>query len=199
MAPPLPAASGPGERGQGSHLSIAVVTGAHGVHGGLRIKLADPESCTLRTGLSVELWRQGERRACTVQRMSRIPHEDRARLFLAEVRDRDAAEALKGCDIRVRRADLPPLGEKEFYLADVVGHAVRGRRADGAFEELGTVVGVASNGAQDLLEVELCTAGGKRLAWLLPVLPQLILEVSNEAIVVDVPEGMLPEETDQAS
>lgn len=199
MAPPPPAAPGSAEHGHKGPLPIAVVTGAHGIHGGLRIKLADPQSRTLRAGLKIELWRQGDRRACTVQRISRIPHGDRARLFLAEVRDRAAAETLKGWEIRVRRADLLPLEEGEFYLADVIGLPVRRRQEEGTLECLGTVVGVVSNGAQDLLEVEWLTAGGKRETWLLPVLEQFVREVSDDAIMVDVPEGMLPEEGDEAS
>jgi 16S rRNA processing protein RimM len=114
-------------------------------------------------------------------------------LFLAEVRDRDAAQALKGWEIRVRRADLPPLEQGEFYLADVIGLPVQRRREGEVVQLLGTVVGVASNGAQDLLEVEWTQAGGKRETWLLPVLPQFVLEVSDEAVVVDVPEEILPE------
>lgn len=198
MAPPPPAAPGSAEHGPKGHLPIAVVTGAHGVHGGLRIKLADPGSRTLRAGLKIELWGHADHRVCTVQRMSPIPHGDRARLFLIEVRDRNQAEAMTGWEIRVRRADLPPLEEGEFYLADMIGLEVQRQRDGGIVEHVGTVVGVASNGAQDLLEVEQTAAGGKRETWLLPVLPQFVLEVTDQAVVVDIPEGILPGEDDEA-
>jgi 16S rRNA processing protein RimM len=198
MAPPPPVIPGSAEHGPRGHLPIAVITGAHGVHGGLRIKLADPGSRTLKVGLKIELWGRDDHRVCTVQRVSPIPHGDRARLFVSEVRDRNTAEAMKGWEIRVRRADLPPLEEKEFYLADVMGLAVQRRHDGGVVEHLGTVVGVASNGAQDLLEVEQTAASGKRETWLLPVVPQFLLELTDEAIVVDIPEGILPEEDDGA-
>jgi len=197
MAPPPPATPGSAEHGPEGHLPIAVVTGAHGVHGGLRIKLADPGSRTLRAGLKIELRGNDDHRVCTVRRISPIPHGDRARLFLTEVRDRNAAEAMRGWQIRVRRVDLPPLEEGEFYLADVIGLAVQRRQERGIVEHLGTVVGVASNGAQDLFEVEQAAAGGKSETWLLPVLPQFLLEVTDEAVVVDIPEGILPDEDDE--
>jgi 16S rRNA processing protein RimM len=47
-------------------------------------------------------------------------------LRLDGVEDRDAAEALCGSTVSVRRSDLPPLEEGEYYLCDLVGLAVAG-------------------------------------------------------------------------
>jgi len=54
---------------------------------------------------------------------------------LAGVGGRDAAAALTGALIEVERAALPPLGEREYYRADLIGFRVR--NLEGA--ELGEV------------------------------------------------------------
>jgi 16S rRNA processing protein RimM len=66
------------------------------------------------------------------------------------VRDRNAAEALRGLELFVPRAVLPELAEDEFYHADLEGLDVRG--ADG--QRLGVVRALSNFGAGDILEVQ---------------------------------------------
>ncbi len=68
----------------------------------------------------------------------------------AEVGDRSAAEALRGTLLTVSRASLPPLGEGEYYHADLIG--LPGATPDG--EAIGTVVAVENFGAGDIVEIE---------------------------------------------
>jgi len=37
------------------------------------------------------------------------------------IADRDAAASLRGMELWVRRADLPPAGPREYYFADLIG------------------------------------------------------------------------------
>ena len=74
----------------------------------------------------------------------------------AEVRDRTAAEALRGTELTVPRDALPPLGEGEYYHADLLGLAVV--TDDG--EAVGHIVAVDNFGAGDVIEIE--RDGGKR-------------------------------------
>jgi 16S rRNA processing protein RimM len=53
------------------------------------------------------------------------PHGDRLVARLEGVEDRDAAAVWTGAVIEVRRADLPPPGERQHYRADLVGLSVR--------------------------------------------------------------------------
>lgn len=48
-------------------------------------------------------------------------HKDRMLMTLEGVQDRNAADALKGSLAFLRRSDLPPPGEDEEFLADLVG------------------------------------------------------------------------------
>ena len=114
------------------------------------------------------------------------------RVQLVGVTDRDQAEALRGRELWLARADLPALARDEFYLADIIGLPVERVRPDGRVQPLGTVVGLTSNGAQDLLEVEFQVEGRRPDTWLLPALPQFIVEVEGR-VLVDLPLGMLPD------
>jgi 16S rRNA processing protein RimM len=68
----------------------------------------------------------------------------------AEIADRGAAEALRGTLLTVPRSALPPLGEGEYYHADLIGLPCRSAQG----EALGIVVAVDNFGAGDILEIE---------------------------------------------
>ena len=65
------------------------------------------------------------------------------------VRDRDAAARLTNLRLYVPRAVLPPAGEDEFYLADLIGMAAH----DAAGRPLGSVSAVHDYGAGASLEI----------------------------------------------
>ena len=66
-----------------------------------------------------------------------------------EVATREEAQALRGLRLYIERIALPAPAEDEYYLADLIGLAVRA--PDG--ESLGEVRSVANFGAGDLLEI----------------------------------------------
>lgn len=175
-------------------LVIGYVAGAHGIRGGLRVKLFDPDSTSLRPGLRVQLWtREGELlHRFEVEGATPHPGTDQVRLRLAGIGDRNAAEGLRGLTIAVTRAELPPLEEDEYYLADLEGCAVWCRSEAGERLELGVVAGLSTNGVQDLLEVEFRSRRGRK-RWLLPALPEFIVDIGEREIEADLPEGFLPE------
>lgn len=175
-------------------LAVAEVVAPHGVHGWVRVRLHDPTSTALRAGLRATL--RAERLpdlAVEILAAEPVPGKPALRVRLAGVDDRDQAEALRGREVWLDRADLPPLREDEFYLADLLGLAVERTRADGTTQPLGTVVALTSNGAQDLLEVQ----WRGRETWLLPVLPQFLADVDARRVLVDLPLGMLPDELEE--
>lgn len=69
---------------------------------------------------------------------------------LAAVDDRDAARALVGAEIAVRRSQLPALDDGEYYWNDLIGLTVVTR----AGEPLGRVRGLMATGANDVLVVD---------------------------------------------
>jgi 16S rRNA processing protein RimM len=116
---------------------LGVVVSAHGVRGELRVKLLNPASELIESLDHVWLRRAGD----STRRVSvRSAHRHQSALLLVtlpECRDRDAAEALRGTELCVPRAELPQLPPGEFYLVDLLSLEVRsvGGRVVGVVED----------------------------------------------------------------
>ena len=152
-------------------VTLAAVTGAHGVTGEVRLKLFGEGLDGLKRHTS---FNEG---ALTLAKL-RDDGKGGAVARFAEVPDRTAAEALRGTVLTVPRSALPPLGEGEYYHADLIGLAA----VSDAGEPLGTVVAVENFGAGDLLEIERPT--GKR--FMVPMTADAVPEWDDERLVVAV-------------
>lgn len=184
-------------------IAVAELTAPHGVRGWVRVHLYDPASAALRPGLHVELRPpEGARTSAAVATeilaVDPVPGKAVLRVHFAAIADRDRAEALRGYEVWVDRDDLPALDDDEFYLADTLGLPVERALPDGAVQPLGVVVGVTSNGMQDLLEVEWTRPDGRKDTWLLPALPQFIVDVDAARLRVELPLGLLPDALEAA-
>lgn len=120
-------------------VTLAVIIGAHGVTGEVRLKLFTE---TLSAHRSFN--------GATLTLKSVRPGNNGAIARFAEVTDRNAAEALRGTELTVSRDALPPLGEGEYYHADLIGLTAIAQSGD----PLGTVVTVENFGAGDVIEIE---------------------------------------------
>ncbi len=96
---------------------------------------------------------------------------------LAGCDDREQAAALVGCNIAIRREQLPPAEEGEYYWGDLTGLAVFTR--DGQL--LGRVDHLFETGANDVIVVK-----GER-ERLIPFIADVVLEVdlSGHRMTVD--------------
>ena len=130
-------------------IALAAVAGAHGIRGELRLKLFSDsiESLSRHEKLCVG----GVERRLLAIRDAKNPV---ARF--EGIDDRSAAEALRGSLIEIDHSALPPLGEGEYYHADLIGMPAVDRQG----EPVGRVAAVENFGAGDLLEIE--AEGGKR-------------------------------------
>ena len=98
-------------------VTLAAVTGAHGVAGEVRLKL-------FGEGLGAfSAHRQFNDGALTLQKV-RDDGKGGAIARFTEVPDRSAAEKLRGTALAVPRSALPPLSAGEYYPADLIGLAV---------------------------------------------------------------------------
>lgn len=150
---------------QDTPVTLAVVIGAHGVTGEVRLKLFtdDLGVYTAFNGgtLTLKSTRHGSNG--TIAR-------------IAEVTDRNAAEAMRGTELTVPRSALPPLEDGEYYHTDLLGLPVAS--VDG--EALGIVVAIDDFGAGDVIEVERPT--GKR--FMVPMNADAVPEWDGERLVV---------------
>ncbi len=120
-------------------VTLAVIIGAHGVTGEVRLKVFAED---------LSAHRRFNGGALTLKSVR--PGNNGAIARFAEVADRNAAEALRGTELAVARDELPPLGEGEYYHADLLGLSAVSESGD----PIGTIVTVENFGAGDVLEIE---------------------------------------------
>ncbi|WP_416897410.1 MAG: ribosome maturation factor RimM [Minwuia sp.] len=157
----------------GNRVLLAVVTGAHGVSGRVRLKTFTeaPEDVGAYGPVTD---RSGER-----QFGLKVTGATKGGVIaeLSGVRKREDAEALKGEELYVGREALPDLDDAEdFYHADLIGLAVE--TVDG--QRLGIVRAVHDFGAGDVLDVKPSKGPGRMLPFTLDVVPE-----------IDLPNGVL--------
>ena len=120
-------------------VTLAAVIGAHGIAGEVRLKVFAEDL------VSYKSFNNG---ALTLKSVR--PGSNGVIARIAEVTDRNAAEALRGTQLTVPRSALPPLEEGEYYHADLIG--LPAVSTDG--EPLGVCVAVEDFGAGDVIEIE---------------------------------------------
>ncbi|MBT2133474.1 16S rRNA processing protein RimM [Croceibacterium sp. LX-88] len=150
-------------------VTLAAITGAHGVTGEVRLKLFGEGLEALSTH------RQFNDGALTLKKL-RDDGKGGAIARFAEVPDRTAAEKLRGTALAVPRSALPALGEGEYYHADLLGLAAVTETG----EPLGSVIAVENYGASDVLEIE--RPDGKR--FMVPMHTEAVPEWNDERLVV---------------
>lgn len=147
-------------------VTLAVVVGAHGVTGEVRLKV-----------FTDDLKRYAAFNGGTLTLKTLRAGSNGSIARFAEVPDRNAAEALRGTELTVPRSALPPLEEGEYYHADLVGLPV----ISSAGEAIGRVVAIDDFGAGDVLEIE--RADGRR--FMVPMRVEAVPEWDNDRLVLD--------------
>lgn len=131
-------------------VTLAVVIGAHGVTGEVRLKLFGEGPDSFRRFPSFE----ANGRTLSLKSIRQGPNGAVARFV--ELTDRNAVEALRGAEITVPRSAFPPLADGEFYHFDVIGLPCLSSEG----QELGKVAAIENFGAGDIIEIE--RPNGKR-------------------------------------
>ena len=124
-------------------VTLAAIIGAHGVTGEVRLKLFGEGFASLKPH---KTFNGG---ALTLEKL-KDDGKGGAIARLAGVADRTAAEALRGTALTVPRSALPPLGDGEYYYADLIGLPAVSTEG----EALGVCVAVENFGAGDVIEIE---------------------------------------------
>lgn len=131
---------------------VGHVLDAWGVRGWVKVAPDDPQAAALLKAKTWWLSRPGfDGSAKPVQVRLARRHGSAVVALLDGPEDRAAAEALRGRQIAVRRADFPPAEADEFYWADLIGCKVQ--TPQGA--DLGTVTGLLDSAAHAILRVQI--------------------------------------------
>ena len=156
-------------------LTLAAVTGAHGVAGEVRLKLLGEGIDALQAHKS---FNEG---ALTLVKI-RSDNKGGAIARFAEATDRTSAEQLRGTALFVSRETLPELAEDEFYFSDLLDLPVVTDKG----EAVGRVCAVENFGATDIVEIERDPPPAKGMRTVMvPLTPEAVPEWNGERLVVN--------------
>jgi 16S rRNA processing protein RimM len=160
---------------------MGLVLGAHGIKGAVRVLSYAAEPADIASYGPLEDESGGRKFSLTVIGKARGA-------VLAQIEgigDRDAATALKGTKLYVRRAALPAPVKGEYYWDDLVG--LRAELKGGT--ALGEVMAVHDYGGGPSLEVSRAAGASVMVPFTDRVVPVVDLEAGK--LVIDPPEGLL--------
>jgi len=109
--------------------------------------------------------------------------KDGLAVLAPEVKDREAAEALRNTGLHVPRALFAPPEDDEFYHVDLIGCAVEALDAT----PLGVVIAVVNFGAGDLLDVRGPDGRNQFFPFTKAAAP--IVDIQAKRIIVDPPQS----------
>ena len=155
---------------QDKPVTLAAVTGAHGVAGEVRLKLFGEGLEGLKPHKS---FNEGK---LTLSKV-RSDNKGGAIARFAEVTGRNEAEALRGTVLTVPREALPSLEEGEFYYSDLLDLPVVTDKGD----EVGRVCAVENFGATEIVEIE--KPDGKQ--FMVPLTEQAVPGWDSEKLTVN--------------
>jgi 16S rRNA processing protein RimM len=154
---------------------MAAVIAAHGITGEVRLKLFGEGAAALKR------YRTFNDGKLTVKSL-KDDSKGGAIARFAEITDRTAAEKLRGTALTVPRSELPPLGEGEYYHADLLGLPAVSTTG----VALGTVVAVENFGAGDVLEIERpAVEGAKPNRFMVPMRAEVVPEWDAQRVVIE--------------
>lgn len=163
---------------------LAAVMGAQGLKGEVKAKIftATPDALPRYGALHTT---DGRMFKITAFRPAK---EGEAVIAFEGIRDRSAAEALKGVQLFVARESLPATEDEEFYHADLIGLEAR----DSEGRVLGKVSAIHNFGASDVIELTRPDGDQVHLAFTRETVPHI--HIADGYIIVAVPED--DEDTD---
>ena len=167
-------------------LIVGRVVKAHGLTGELvvDVRTDDPE-LRFAPGALLRAKRSGHAERSYVVDAARA-HGNRLLVRLADVADRDSADAMRGSLFVVDSADLPPIDEPDTYY----DHQLEGLRVrTTAGRDIGIVAEVLHTSAGELLAVN----RGQASELLVPFVSAIVTSVSlaDRLVEIDPPEGLL--------
>ncbi|WP_086617293.1 ribosome maturation factor RimM [Erythrobacter tepidarius] len=155
-------------------VTLAAIAGAHGVAGEVRLKLFGEGIATLARQTN---FNDG---ALTLVKI-REDGKGGAIARFAESNSRADAERLRGTLLSVPRDALPPLGEGEYYHADLIGLTV----VTDTGAVVGSVLAIENFGATDILEIARDPVPEKGTkTFMVPIIPAAVLEWDEHRLVI---------------
>lgn len=198
------------------YVEVGIVTGAHGVHGWIKVKSTTdfPKERLCEAGSIRHLKLPSKRAPRQVTLLQGRPaHQDEYLLQLDDINDRDTAQRLRGSVLYAREEDKVTPQEEEYLVSDMIGLEVfLDQEADGYDSETGSELFVGTIGGivlaedfcsipglgHDMLEIVIPRGIGGTSSLLdelvlIPMVPQIVsrVDVPGGAVYIDPPTGLL--------
>ncbi|MFZ9395476.1 MAG: ribosome maturation factor RimM [Erythrobacter sp.] len=155
-------------------VTLAAITGAHGVAGEVRLKLFCDSAENLGRHKSFN-------EGALVLSKVRSDGKGGAIARFAGIGNRGEAEKLRGTVLSVARGELPALADGEYYHADIIGLAVVTNRG----EPVGRAIAVHNFGATDIIEIEKHPAPEKGAkTFMVPMIAAAVPEWDEQRLVI---------------
>ena len=166
-----------------SMVLIGRIARSHGLRGQVVIA-SDTDFGEERFAPGAKVWREDQGTLARLTVTEGYPVGDRWVVGFENVTTVEAAEALRGTELRIPEDARMPMGPGEYYLYDLVGCEVR----TAAGVEVGRVQSVYTGAGGALLGVD--RDGAEVLVPLVKTMcPEI--DVTARRIVIDPPEGLL--------
>lgn len=143
---------------EGDSINVGKIVGTFGLKGGLKVQVTTDFVELLEPGRTIFV----DGKQCAITDLQW--HKSQARIWIEGVKKIDQAEALIGSSITFPASQLPPLGEDEYLVSELIGIEVY----DESGKRLGTLDEVYPGPAQDVYRV------GKLLV---PAVKEFILSI----------------------
>jgi 16S rRNA processing protein RimM len=166
-------------------IRLGVVMGTHGLRGDLKVRTQTADAHVLRDARQVFLRRAGGTAVAYRPVLVKV-HKSLYLLRLEGLDHINAVEPLVGCEVLMRRDDLPESPEDDAYWMDLQGVMV----VDLRLGELGTLDDLFTTAAHDIYVVN-----GRFGEVLIPAVDEFVVEVDlpGRRMSVDLPEGLVRE------
>lgn len=163
--------------------TVGKIVNTHGVKGEVKVvpTTEDPSRFEKLKSIYVE-----QRRQMTTYEIQSVRyHKGCVLLKLKGIEDMNAAELLKGSNLKIDRKDSLPLKKDEYYISDLFGLQVY--TEEGRY--LGELVDIIETGSNDVYVVK---KEEREKDLLLPAIKQVIKEVNvaDQKMIVHLLEGL---------
>lgn len=171
---------------QSELLNLGVVIGTHGLRGDLKVRGYDKDVRLLSQVHQLVLLREDETvRVCACGKADL--HKGNVVLHFTGIDDVSSAQPLVGCEVAVRREDIPVLPAGEYYWHQLKGLTASDRRLG----IIGCIEDVFTTAAHDIYVIV-----GSYGEVLVPAVDVFLVEVDlqKRCVLFDLPEGLIQED-----
>jgi len=166
------------------YIVVGKVVKAQGIKGEIRIHPYSSYPDDFDHYSELILAEEGESRSRTYEVAASRTHGKVAIVQLVGVDNRNAAEDLRGLEVRIARADLPELEPGFYYWHELQGMAVVTERG----ESVGTLTSLMATPGHSLLVIK-----NKGREYLVPAIKEFVigLDEQGQALIIAPPPGLL--------